>query len=58
MPHSQLNKGVYSEPCHGQHNLQTWTSLENLWNVIKGKMDYHKSSNKTELLAFFVTVAA
>jgi hypothetical protein len=27
--------------------------IENLWNVIKGKMDGHKPSNKAELLELF-----
>lgn len=26
--------------------------IENLWNVIKRKMDDHKTSNKAELLEF------
>ena len=32
--------------------------IENLWNVIKRKMDGHKPSKKAELLGFFVPVVA
>ena len=56
MPHSQVNQGVDGGPSD---QTLSWPAqspdlnpIENLWNVIKRKMDGHKPSNKAELLEF------